>query len=196
MNCGPRRMVRPVRRSGRDIVSLHLAQQKAFWVAARRREEQQARENESRKRRAICVDHSKQTSALIARMFARHEASVPPARNVSAAPPPPPETPKAPETRKPRRKKGFVEVLVTVAVWGVYLLLGVPFQNATGVDWRFAHFMHDQFSAPLGIAFLGFYGVQFWGLRKLDDGGAFRHGWVMALPVGFFLLLYWAAHAP
>jgi hypothetical protein len=177
-------------------VSLHLAQQKAFWVAARRREEQQAYENESRKRSAICVHHSKQTSELIARMFARNAASAPPARRASVQALPPPEPPTPPQTPKPRRKKGFVEVLVTVAVWGVYLLLGVPFQNATGVDWRFAHFMHDQFSAPVGIAFLGFYGVQFWGLRKLDDGGAFRHGWVMALPVGFFLLLYWAAHAP
>jgi hypothetical protein len=149
-------MVRPVRRSGRDIVSLHLAQQKAFWVAARRCEEQQARENESRKHRAICVDHSKQTSALIARMFARTAVSAPPARKASVQALPPPDAPKPPPTPKPRRKKGFLEIFVTVAVWIVYLLLGVPFENATGVDWRFAHFMHDQFSAPLGIAFLGF----------------------------------------
>jgi hypothetical protein len=177
-------------------VSLHLAQQKAFWAAQRRQEERQALENESRKRREMSRNHSAEMSKHFARLFARPAPTVQPVQKVSVPAPPPPETPKAPETRKPRRKKGFVEVLVTVAVWGVYLLLGVPFQNATGVDWRFAHFMHDQFSAPVGIAFLGFYGVQFWGLRKLDDGGAFRHGWVMALPVGFFLFLYWAAHAP
>jgi hypothetical protein len=133
----------------------------------------------------------------VAAMFERSAPVVEPAQKIGVPAPPPPEAPKPTRTKKTRRGKGFVELLVTVAVWGVYLLLAVPFEHRLGIDWAFARSMQSQFNAPVGLAFLGFYGVQFWGLRKLDDNGAFRNGRVMALPVGFVLFLwYCAAHAP